>query len=49
LTPGHYETLVCLYNNDPQRRRLMFPVMLTVTEAPLGDPIFADRFETASP
>lgn len=49
LTPGNYETLLCLYSNDPQRRRVMFPVTLTVTQAPLGDPIFRDRFEIASP
>ncbi|PZQ18437.1 MAG: hypothetical protein DI564_03800 [Rhodanobacter denitrificans] len=44
LAPGSYEARLCFYSNDPDQRRLVLPVQLTVTD---GDVLFRDGFEGA--
>lgn len=44
LAPGSYEARLCFFSNDPEQRRLVLPVQLTVTS---GDVLFRDGFDGA--
>lgn len=44
LAPGSYEARLCFFSNDPDQRRLVLPVQLTVTD---GDVLFRDGFDGA--
>ncbi len=44
LAPGSYEARLCFFSNDPEQRRLVVPVQLTVTS---GDVLFRDGFDGA--
>lgn len=42
LAPGSYQARLCFFSNDPDQRRLVLPVQLTVTD---GDVLFRDGFD----